>query len=341
MRIATFNVNSLRARIDRVVALLEREQIDVLALQETKVADPKFPLQPLTDAGYQVARHGLDQWNGVAIVSRVGLTDVQIGLPGCPEFGDPAALEARAIGARCGGVEVWSLYIPNGREIDHPHYQYKMRWLRALRDMGAAKLAANPDDPIVLCGDYNVAPLDTDVWDIAAFEGKTHVTEPERAAFNDVVSAGFTDVVRPILPGKEGDSYWDYQQLRYQRKQGMRIDFLLGSAAVSDAVTHAYVDRAERKGKGASDHAPVIIEIDRAATAVSADVLAAEPLVEGRPAGGSTGPRPAAASGAAGSADAGRGAATTGDSAAHPAHSATATPTDTKTGNTKGEEPLW
>jgi exodeoxyribonuclease-3 len=277
MRIATWNVNSLRARIDRVTAFLERTDIDVLALQETKAADDKFPVQAFTDAGYQVARHGISQWNGVAIASRVGLDDVAVGLPGGPGYGDPEVQEARAIGARCAGVEIWSLYIPNGRELGHPHYAYKLQWLASLRDLGAARLAADPQALVVLGGDFNVAPQDDDVWDMAAFEGLTHVSQPERDAFAEVVGAGFADLVRPHAPGPGVYTYWDYQQLRFPRKEGMRIDFLLGSPAVQAAMSSAFIDRQERKGKGASDHAPVIIDIDRPAGRV--DIAGLPPVV--------------------------------------------------------------
>lgn len=278
MRIATFNVNSLRARVDRVIAFLLRQEIDVLAIQETKATDAKFPVEPFTAAGYQVARHGISQWNGVALASRVGLTDVQIGLPDAPGYGEPPAQEARAIGARCAGVEVWSLYVPNGREIDHPHYHYKLGWFGALRALGASRLAADADTAMLLCGDFNVAPRDEDVWDIAAFEGLTHVTPREREAFQSVVDAGFADLVRSRLPGIEGHTYWDYQQLRFPRKEGMRIDFLLGSPAVQALVTDAFVDREERKGKGASDHAPVVITLDRDAPVIAApDPAVVEP----------------------------------------------------------------
>lgn len=285
MRIATWNVNSLRTRIDRVIAWLQRSGTDVLAIQETKVADDKFPVAPFTAAGFQVARHGLSQWNGVAIVSRVGIESVEIGLPASPPFGDPAVVEARAIGARCAGVEVWSLYIPNGREIDHPHFAYKLRWLGALRDMGAARLAADPAAPMVLCGDFNVAPRDDDVWDMTAFEGLTHVTQPERDAFTAVVDAGFVDLVRPYAPGPGVYTFWDYQQLRFPRKQGMRIDFLLGSPALAAETTGAHVDRDERKGKGASDHAPVVVDLDRPAPVAAVPVGAAvvEPADAGIP----------------------------------------------------------
>ncbi len=268
MRIATWNVNSLRARIDRVIGWLQRSDTDVLALQETKVDDARFPVEPFVAAGYQVARYGISQWNGVAVVSRVGLSDVRIGLPGCPAFGDPPVLEARALGATCAGVTVWSLYIPNGREVGDPHYHYKLEWLGALRDMGAARLVRDPASAVVLCGDFNIAPTDEDVWDITAFEGSTHVSRPERAAFDALLQAGFADVVRPHAPGPGVYTYWDYQQLRFPRREGMRIDFLLGSPALEATVTGAHIDREERKGKGASDHAPVVID-----TSLSAPIV--------------------------------------------------------------------
>lgn len=278
MRIATWNVNSLRARIDRVIAFLDRADVDVLAIQETKVTDAKFPVEAFTEAGYQLARHGISQWNGVAIASRVGMESVVIGLPGGPGYGEPPVSEARAIGARCGGVEVWSLYIPNGREIGHPHYAYKLEWLAALRNMGAARLAADPQAALVLTGDFNVAPQDDDVWDMAAFDGLTHVTAPERDAFAAVIDAGFADLVRPYAPGPGVYTFWDYQQLRFPKKEGMRIDFLLGSPAVQAAVSGAHIDRDERKGKGASDHAPVVIDLDGDAAVI--DIAALPPVVE-------------------------------------------------------------
>lgn len=263
MRIATWNINSIRARVERVLAFLERHDVDVLALQETKVKDASFPAEPLRETGYEVAFHGLNQWNGVAIASRVGVEDVAIGFAGMPTWGEPDPVaEARAIGATCNGVRVWSLYVPNGREIDHPHYTYKLDWLAALREAGAAHLASDPQAQVLLAGDWNVAPTDEDVWDTQFFEGKTHVTAPERDAFNAVVETGFADVVRPHTPGPGVYTYWDYQQLRFPKRQGMRIDFGLASPALAQRVTSAFIDRDERKGKGASDHAPVIIELD-------------------------------------------------------------------------------
>jgi exodeoxyribonuclease-3 len=264
MRIATWNVNSLRARMDRVVAFLDRQDVDVLAIQETKAKPSQLDLTALEAAGYEVAAHGLNQWNGVAVVSRVGLTDVATELPGVPTWpAEDGVVEARALAATVGdGLRIWSLYVPNGRELDHPHYPYKLAWLEALRAEGARVLAQDPGARLVLTGDFNVAPLDEDVWSMEAFEGKTHVTEPERAAFRAVVDEGFADVVRPDHPGPGVYTFWDYQQLRFPKKEGMRIDFVLGSPTVQDAVAGSFIDRDERKGKGASDHAPVVVDLE-------------------------------------------------------------------------------
>ncbi len=262
MRLATWNVNSIRSRIQRVEAFLQRQDVDVLALQETKARDDQWPLMGLQALGYEVATMGHDQWNGVAIVSRVGIEDVERGFPGMPSYGDPRALEARAIGATCGGVRVWSLYVPNGRAVGDPHLDYKLAWLEALRDEAAGWLAADPERPVALTGDWNIAPRDEDVFDIAQFAKSTHVTPPERAAFQAVVEAGYADVVRPLLPGPEVYTYWDYYRQRFERNRGMRIDFVLGSPAFAQRVTGASVDREERAGKGASDHAPVIVDLE-------------------------------------------------------------------------------
>jgi exodeoxyribonuclease III len=261
VRIATWNVNSIRSRIDRVVGLLERHDLDVLLLQETKCRDDQFPTLQLAAAGYEIAMHGFNQWNGVAVVSRVGLEDVTVGFPGIPGYGEPPAAEARALGATCGGVRVWSLYVPNGREVGHAHYAYKLDWLARLRDNAAGWLAEDPNAQILLAGDWNIAPVDEDVWDVAFFEGRTHVTDAERAAFRAVVDTGFADVVRPFTPGPGTYTYWDYTQLRFPKRQGMRIDFALASPALADRVADASIDREERKGKGASDHAPVIVTL--------------------------------------------------------------------------------
>lgn len=268
MRLATWNVNSIRSRVDRVIAFLDRHDIDVLAIQETKCRDDQFPYEQFEAAGYEVAHVGISQWNGVAIVSRVGLTDVETQFPGQPGFDKNAGeslietptIEARALGATCGGVRVWSLYVPNGRALDDPHYTYKLDWLEALRTNTAAWLAADPTAEIALVGDWNIAPTDDDVWSAKFFEGKTHTSAPERAAFDAMLGTGLRDVMRPFAPGPGVYTYWDYTQLRFPRKEGMRIDFILASPAIADRVTDAVVDRDERKGKGASDHAPVIAE---------------------------------------------------------------------------------
>src|SRR5690625_3303612 len=266
MRVATWNVNSIRARKDRVLAWLDRSDVDVLAMQETKCKDEQFPEDAFRDIGYEVAHHGLSQWNGVAVVSRVGLEDVRLGFDGMPGFHKDPELsqdpEARAISAVCDGVRVYSLYVPNGRELADPHYTYKLEWLARLRDHAAAELAADPDAQIALVGDWNVAPTDEDVWDMEFFEGKTHVSEPERAAIRSIEEAGFREVTREYTPCTGVYTYWDYTQLRFPKRQGMRIDYQLHSPALAARVTGAFIDREERKGKGASDHAPVVVELD-------------------------------------------------------------------------------
>ncbi len=251
----------MRARSERIAAWLKRSDVDVVALQETKCRDDQFPTEVFTGLGYEVVHHGLSQWNGVAIASRVGVSDVRVGFPGQPGWGDPEEAEARAIGAVCGGVLVWSLYVPNGREVDHPHYAYKLQWLARLREAGAAWLAEDPQAQIALCGDFNIAPQDDDVWDMAEFEGRTHVTKPERDAFQALVDTGFADAVRPHAPGPGVYTYWDYKGLSFPKRKGMRIDFVLSSPALSARVSGAVIDREERKGKGASDHAPVIVDL--------------------------------------------------------------------------------
>lgn len=262
VRIATWNVNSIRSRVDRVVAFCERQQIDVLAMQETKCRDDQFPHLLFEAAGYEVAAHGFNQWNGVAVASRVGLSDVTMGFPGMPQWGEPEpAAEARALGVTCDGVRIWSLYVPNGRELGHPHLAYKLDWLERLATAGRGWLAEDPAAQVALVGDWNIAPTDDDVWSVEFYADKTHTSQPERAAFRGVVDAGYADVVRPHAPGPGVFTYWDYTQLRFPKKQGMRIDFTLCSPALAARVTGAEIDRQERKGKGASDHAPVIVDV--------------------------------------------------------------------------------
>lgn len=271
LRLATWNVNSIRARVDRVVDWLRRGDVDVLAMQETKCADDQFPTMPFLEAGYEVVHCGLNQWNGVAIASRVGLDNVEVGFDGQPSWskdGADAKAEARALGATCAGVRVWSLYVPNGRTLADPHYQYKLEWLAALRNTAESWLQNEPDMPIALVGDWNIAPTDEDVWDMAAFDGATHVSDAERKAFNAIVETKFTDVVRPYTPGPGVYTYWDYTQLAFQKRRGMRIDFILGSPGLAARVVHAEIVKDERrpgkKGDPApSDHAPVLVDLRR------------------------------------------------------------------------------
>jgi exodeoxyribonuclease-3 len=263
MRIATWNVNSLRARQERVAAYLQRREVDVVALQETKVKDEAFPVDLFHQAGYEVAHWGVNQWNGVAIASRVGLEQAECGFPGQPTWaktGEPS-LEARAVGATCGGVRVWSLYVPHGRGQDDPHMAYKLDFLAALRRTAASWLVDDSAAQVALLGDWNVAPLDTDVWDPAAFEGLTHTSPAERAAFGAFAAADYREVTREHIPADHAYTQWDYQQLRFPKNQGMRIDFAYCSPALADRVAGAFIDRDERKGKGASDHVPVEIDL--------------------------------------------------------------------------------
>ncbi|KQR48233.1 exonuclease [Microbacterium sp. Leaf161] len=266
MRLATWNVNSIRTRVTRTVEFAVREDIDVLAMQEIKCKPEQFPYGPFEEAGYHVEVHGLNQWNGVAIASRLPITDVRTAFDGMPGFakgheGPDAPLEARALGVLVDGVRVWSLYVPNGRSLDDPHYAYKLHWLEELKKSTAAELAANPDLPLALVGDFNIIPFDADNGDPDIVEGvSTHVSPQERQAFFAFGDAGVTDVVRPLLP--EGYTYWDYQRLKFPRNEGIRIDFILGSKTLAEAVTGASIHREERKGEQPSDHVPVVVEFD-------------------------------------------------------------------------------
>jgi len=261
VRIATWNVNSIRSRIDRVEAWLERADVDVLAIQETKATEEQFPYDRFQALGYEVAHDGVNQWNGVAIASRVGLDDVQVGFDGMPTWGEPAEAEARAIAAIVGGIRMWSLYVPNGRQVEDPHMAYKLDWLARLRDSAARWHGEDPRAQVALVGDWNIAPFDEDVWSMEFYLERSHVSPGERAAFQAVVEAGYADVVRPHAPDPGTYTYWDYQRLRFPKKQGMRIDFVLASPALAERVEGAVIDREERKGKGASDHAPVVVEL--------------------------------------------------------------------------------
>jgi exodeoxyribonuclease-3 len=260
MRIATWNVNSVLARLPRLTVWLEETAPDVVCLQETKVGADAFPAGEVTKLGYEIAAHGEGRWNGVAILSKAGLAGIERGFPGDPGFPGPDTLEARTISATCGPVRVRSVYVPNGRTPEDPHYQYKLRWLAALRDAVAADAAAAT--PFALMGDFNVAPADDDVWDIAAFQGSTHVTPAERAALGELRAAGLTDVVPRIEKGPHPFTYWDYRAGSFHKGMGMRIDLVYANEPFAGKVTDAWVDREARKGKGPSDHAPVVIDLD-------------------------------------------------------------------------------
>ena len=259
MRVATWNVNSVKQRAPRLFGWLDERQPDVVCLQETKLTDDAFAEllgEDLARRGYELALHGEAQWNGVAILSRSGLEQVVAGIAGAPGFPHP---EARAISATCGGIRVHSVYAPNGRAPDSEHYEYKLAWFRALERIVAADPAA-----AMVCGDMNIAPTDADVFDPAAYVGHTHVTPRERAALAALQALGLHDVVRERWPSERVFSYWDYRAGMFHRDLGMRIDLVLASAAVAGRVRAAWVDRQARKGTGPSDHAPVIVDLDEA-----------------------------------------------------------------------------
>jgi exodeoxyribonuclease-3 len=259
VRIATWNVNSVKQRLPRLLPWLDERRPDVVCLQETKLADDAFREllgEQLAERGYSLALSGEVQWNGVAILSRAGLQDVARGLPDGPGF--PHA-EARAVSATCAGVRVHCVYVPNGREPDSEHYRYKLAWLAALREL----VAADPQDALV-CGDMNIAPSDADVFDPQAYVGHTHVTAPERAALAELQALGLHDVLRERWPAERVFSYWDYRAGMFHQDLGMRIDLILAGESVAERVRAAWVDRQARKGKGPSDHAPVIVDLDEA-----------------------------------------------------------------------------
>jgi len=257
--LATWNVNSIKQRVPRLLPWLDQRRPDVVCLQETKLADEAFTDllgEQLVSRGYEVALHGEVQWNGVAILSKVGLDDVVPGVAGAPGFPLP---EARAVSATCGGIRVTSVYVPNGRVPDSDHYRYKLEWLAAL----AEQVRSGPSEAVV-CGDMNIAPTDEDVFDPEAYIGQTHVTAPEREALAQLQAVGLRDVVRDRWPGKRVFTYWDYRAGMFHQDLGMRIDLVLATAPVSDRVRAAWVDRQARKGSGPSDHAPVMVDLDEA-----------------------------------------------------------------------------
>lgn len=259
MRVASWNVNSVKQRLPRLLSWLDERQPDVVCLQETKLADGALDQllgTELAGRGYELARHGEAQWNGVAILSRVGLEDVVPGLAGAPGFPHP---EARALSASCGGIRVHCVYVPNGRAPDSEHYSYKLAWLAALK----AIVGSAPQDAMV-CGDMNIAPADIDVFDPSAYVGLTHVTPRERAALAELQELGLRDVVRDRWPTERVFTYWDYRAGMFHQDLGMRIDLVLASTAVAGRVRAAWIDRKARKGTKPSDHAPVIVDLDEA-----------------------------------------------------------------------------
>jgi exodeoxyribonuclease-3 len=288
MRIATWNVNSLKARLEKVVWWLERARPDVLLMQETKLADAEAPAAAFREAGYELAHHGEGQWNGVAIASRAGVADVvtNFGEPlrpaRTPDAGDDEPLaEARMIAATCGGVRVVSLYAPNGRAVGSVFYQAKLGWYgrlaRWLDD------AADPAAPLVLGGDFNVAPADEDVWDPAHCHGGTHVSPAEREAFFGLCRWGLVDAYRLHHAETGRYTWWDYRAGAFHKNFGMRIDHLLVSRTVAERTVWAEIDREARKGKPIpSDHAPLMVDVDGPGHPLEAGWEAAEARIAAR-----------------------------------------------------------
>ena len=271
VRVATWNINSVNARLPKLLEWLGTASPDVLCLQELKCATDAFPYEEVRALGYETAAHGTGRWNGVAILSRIGLDEIVRGLPEEPGYlaEEPGAEDAliapepeqepRAIAATCGPVRLWSVYVPNGREVDHPHYAYKLRWFEALRASVTEDAAA--DRAFAVLGDFNVAPTDEDVWDPALFVGSTHVTPAERQALASLRDTGLADVYPRALKYDRPYTFWDYRALAFPKNKGMRIDLAYGNKPFVAAVSDAYVDREARKGKGTSDHAPVVVDL--------------------------------------------------------------------------------
>lgn len=256
MRIATWNVNSLKARLPRLEEWLADARPDVVCLQETKLADSAFPTMTFDLLGYESVHHGEGRWNGVAVLSRVGIDDVAHG------FGDGKAAdpEARLLWATCDGIRIGSLYVPNGRALDDDQYQYKLTWLDRLRSHLDA--CCDPEAPMLIAGDFNIAPADDDLWDPRSFVGETHVSEPERAALASLEAWGLDDVFRRLRPEEGLFTWWDYRAGSFHKRQGMRIDLLLATKPLASRARFALIDRNARKGKLPSDHAPVVVDFD-------------------------------------------------------------------------------
>ena len=255
MLIATWNVNSLKARLDRVTQWVNENQPDVLCMQETKMKDEVFPALTFAELGYESAHFGQGQWNGVAIISKVGLIDV------VNNFAKPIEPdnEARIISATCAGVKVVCVYVPNGRALDDDHYTYKLGWMKKLRQHADA--IAKPSERLVIGGDFNIAPTDDDVWDVTKFDGATHVSAPERKVFAELCEWGLIDAFRELHPEPKVFSWWDYRNGSFHKGEGMRIDFLLATKSLMSQVEASSIDRNARKGEKPSDHVPVTITV--------------------------------------------------------------------------------
>lgn len=258
MRVATWNVNSLNARMTRFVEWIKETSPDVVCIQETKMKPDVFPYLELESLGYEAAHFGQGQWNGVAIISKVGLSEVIVGLDG----DGGANEEARAISANCGGVNIVSVYVPNGRALDNDHYRYKLEWLKKLRVHLDRNYSADQD--VIVAGDFNIAPGDIDVWSPEVLVGSTHVSQPERDALQELVQWGLIDAFRTLWPEPEIYSWWDHRGGAFHKRQGMRIDYLLVSHSIENCLSWALIDRNARKGEKPSDHAPVTIEFETA-----------------------------------------------------------------------------
>lgn len=253
VRVATWNVNSLNARMPRFIEWLDETSPDVVCIQETKMKDGAFPTLELKSLGYDSVHFGQGQWNGVAIISRVGIENPVSGI-----YRSAADEEARAVTAICGGVGVVSVYVPNGRSLDNDHYLYKLAWLEQLKTYIAASFA--PTDDLVVAGDFNIAPQDRDVWSMEAMAGCTHVSELERDAFQALLDWGLHDSFRRFYHQEGLYSWWDHRGGAFHKRQGLRIDFLLVSDSINRRLDWALIDRNARKGEKPSDHAPVVIQ---------------------------------------------------------------------------------
>lgn len=267
MRIATWNVNSVKARLPRLLAWLSDREPDVLLLQETKVADDAWPADAFTAVGYESVHLGTGRWNGVAVLSRIGLAHLTPGLPGQPAF--EGVHEPRALGVSCAGVRLWSVYVPNGRAVASEHYAYKLDFLGALARHAAQEDAALGGAPLGLLGDFNVAPTDADVWDPALLAGHTHVSEPERDALARLQETGAAGGLADPLPRasqaaqdtRHPYTFWEMRMLGFQKGRGMRLDLALVNPALRERLQDVWVDRDARRGQGPSDHAPLVLDL--------------------------------------------------------------------------------